>query len=556
MEEAFFENPQWAWAFLILAAVALLLGLYLRWKRGLIKQLGQYPLVRAQMPGFSWRRQWAKAGLVLAALALLITSLLNWQRPVQNGNRPIEGIDMVFALDVSNSMLATDVAPNRLERAKLLMTKLADTLSGNRIGMVAFAGQAFLQLPLTTDVAAARLFIAGANTQSIPIQGTNIALALQEAAATFGPASSYQKVVVLFTDGEEHDADALALTRQLTEQGIVLLTVGVGSPNGATITTADGEAIYTEEGQPVVSRLNEKLLTQLASQTKGKYFALTNNMQEVANSITAALANVNSSGAINSMLINYKSSSHLLMAIAVLLLLLDLWLPEWVKPRVSSKKATAKKPAQIPVPQPTAVALLFVLLMWQWPALGQNANGSLRKAHEAYTQGRLGAADTAYRQILAADSNKVEARFQLGNIAHLRKEFADAQQAYSQVLQQQDKSKEAAIGAWNNKGLTYVQQQNLPKAIEAFKQAVRLNPYDTEVRDNLLAALRDWQRQMQQEKQQNDNSNQPDKKPKQQSGKFNKQEAQDKLQALQQEEKRIRQNMQKQQANSHNKKNW
>ena len=161
------------------------------------------------MIGVSGTRNKIKASLVITAIILLGVAMMNLQKPVQQAGGGLKGVDVMIALDVSNSMMANDVSPNRLERARLLAARLIDTLQGNRVGIIAFAGDAYLQLPLTTDLTAARLYLQSISTSLVPAQGTNIYDALELADQSMDPAAHQYKAVLLVTDGEELDKKAL-----------------------------------------------------------------------------------------------------------------------------------------------------------------------------------------------------------------------------------------------------------------------------------------------------------------------------------------------------------
>ncbi len=270
-----FQYPQ---AFYLLAIVPLLLLVfvfYQRWKGKRVKQIGDPQLVRALFRNHSSAKAVLKFALLVLVFAAGCVAIANPRKRDESSTETRKGIDLVIALDVSNSMLATDIAPNRLARAKQFISKLIDQLKDDRIGLVVFAGNGYLQMPLTFDQSAARLYVSAASPNAIGAQGTSIADALQKSEVAFGEDADRFRSVVLITDGETHDEDALTKARELASKGVMINTVGIGSPQGSTIMdTATGSPKKDENGAVIVSKLNEQLLQQIAAITNGTYVHL------------------------------------------------------------------------------------------------------------------------------------------------------------------------------------------------------------------------------------------------------------------------------------------
>ena len=212
-------------------------------------------------------------------------AVANLRKQSGKGQVTRKGIDVVIALDVSKSMLAEDIQPNRLERAKQTVAKIIDKLGDNRIGLVIFAGRAYMQMPVTTDHSAARLYLSGISPDDVPTQGTVISQALQTCYAAFNTKEKKYRAVILITDGEDHDDEALKVTKQMAEEGIMINTVGIGSPDGAPVPDpGTGRQKTDENGNPVVSKLNEKELMDIAKAGNGLY-QLFNGSDEVAGNL-------------------------------------------------------------------------------------------------------------------------------------------------------------------------------------------------------------------------------------------------------------------------------
>lgn len=221
--------------------------------------------------------------LLMAAFAAGVLAVMNPRRAGAALPVSKKGIDIVIALDVSRSMLATDLAPSRLERAKQFLGKFLSAMPDDRVALVVFAGQAYLQMPFTNDQGAARLFIAGADPSQVPQQGTVISDALAKSARAFSASTEGFKTLLLITDGEDHDEAALATAKDLAKEGVMINCIGIGSPEGTTIPDPlTGGNKKDDAGNTVVSRLNETLLKELAAETQGVYTRLQGSEEAVA----------------------------------------------------------------------------------------------------------------------------------------------------------------------------------------------------------------------------------------------------------------------------------
>lgn len=270
-----FENPYYLYALVLLPVLGLIFFLFVRWKKRALSRLGEPSLLDQLMPETSKYRSGVKFGILLLAFALLF---IGWANP-QWGSKKEEvkrkSVDVLIALDISTSMFAQDIAPNRLERAKRFAESLVDKLKGERIGLILFAGSAYLQMPVTTDYAAAQLFIRSANPNLAGTQGTVIGEAVQLARKSFEGEDGSHKALIVITDGEDHDGEAREQAAQARDDGIFLFTVGVGTPSGGFIPiNVRGREDYKRDqtGQPVRSKLNETVLAEIAEEGDGAYF--------------------------------------------------------------------------------------------------------------------------------------------------------------------------------------------------------------------------------------------------------------------------------------------
>lgn len=323
-----FENPLFLLTLLGIPLMVLLFRFLLIWKRKTVKKIGDVKLVNLLIAGYSPKKFLFKFILIAGAFGLTALGVANLQAPGQIEQIQRQGVDVMIALDVSRSMLAEDVQPNRLERAKQLVNKLIDKLKNDRIGLVLFAGRAYLQMPLTTDHAAAKIYVNTASPASVPTQGTVIGEALTICNNAFGSKDKKFKTVVLITDGEDHDEKTMSIVQNLAENGILLHTIGVGTTTGTTIPDpVTGESKRDQEGNIVVSKLNEIFLQELSQQGHGTYRLLVNT-DETVNSILDQVNSMEQKFITDQSMINYRSFFQWFLVVALIILVGDLFISE------------------------------------------------------------------------------------------------------------------------------------------------------------------------------------------------------------------------------------
>jgi Ca-activated chloride channel family protein len=320
-----FQYPQALYLLGIIPLLILFFISYKVWKKRSIAKIGEKHLVQQLVKNHSPRKQTAKFIFICLAFALGCVALANPRKPDQSSDEARSGIDVMFALDVSNSMLATDVQPTRLEKAKQLMLTLVSKMPGNRIGLVVFAGKSYLQMPLTLDQNAAQLFIASANTTAVPMQGTLMADALDRCNKGFDEDNPRFKTVILISDGETHDEGAIDKAKELAGRGVMINTVGVGSPQGSAIIDSVTHRPKTDQsGQVVVSKLNEQTLQQVAQSATGAYFHL-DDVTQTANGLLQQYVGIEKKPLADISLMNFQTFYIWLAAPMLLFLLLDVF---------------------------------------------------------------------------------------------------------------------------------------------------------------------------------------------------------------------------------------
>ncbi|MCF0177978.1 MAG: VWA domain-containing protein [Bacteroidales bacterium] len=263
-------QPQYLLLLLLIPLFFVMQWIMHRRHKKAMSALGDIKIVNMLMPDFSTGRGWLKMVLFSFAFIFFVIGLSRPQMGARLKERESKGVEIIIALDVSNSMLAEDFTPNRLERAKLAISRLVDKLQGDRIGLVIFAGESFIQLPVTTDYVSAKVFLNSINTNSIPIQGTAIAEALLTSARSFSTQSSASRAIILITDGEDHEGEVLEVAKDIADAGVRIYCIGIGSPEGKPIPVG-GTLLKDKEGNIVVSKLDEPILREIASTGNGDY---------------------------------------------------------------------------------------------------------------------------------------------------------------------------------------------------------------------------------------------------------------------------------------------
>jgi len=273
------DNIEYLYGLLLIPMLVLLFALNRLWRRKALKKLGDMEIISLMMPSVSSGKPTLRFILFIIAVIFLIFGLVNPQIGSKLEEMKREGSDIVICLDVSNSMKAEDFKPNRLSKAKQAIEKLIDKLNNDRIGIIVFAGEAYVQLPITTDYAAAKLFLENVDCDAVPVQGTLISSAIDLAKKSFGTEEGKNKAIIIISDGEAHDDNAIASAREVFEKNIVVHTIGIGSPDGAPIPVYKNK-IQTgfrkdNDGNTVVTKLNEGALQEIASSGNGLYVQAT-----------------------------------------------------------------------------------------------------------------------------------------------------------------------------------------------------------------------------------------------------------------------------------------
>ncbi len=325
-----FETGAYFWLLLLIPVLIFYYLRYLSWRKKSVRRLGNEAIVGQLLPTPIPGRSTTKMVLTILAIVSGIFGLVNLQAGDQSSSVMRKGVDVVFAIDVSKSMLAKDISPDRLGRAKLLVQSMLNKMSNDKVGLVLFAGRAYLQSPLTMDYGTIKMLLNTTNTSSAPTQGTVLSDAIAMSQEAFDKRDRKFKTIVLISDGEDHDEKAVELAKQAAEGGIIIHTIGIGSPNGAPIFDPEtGSNKLDESGQQVITRLNEAVLKEVAEAGKGTYQLLANNNQAVTN-LSNEIAKMESRNMGTNMFLHYKSFYQYFLLLSLLLILVNIFIPNTV----------------------------------------------------------------------------------------------------------------------------------------------------------------------------------------------------------------------------------
>ena len=501
-------------------------------KKQAYKKIGDDWLVKELIANFNASSVLKKFLLITFAMAALVIGVANLRAATGSEKVNRSGIDVMIALDVSKSMLAQDIRPTRIDRAKQLLSRLIDRLGNDRVGIVIFAGRAYLQMPLTGDHSAAKMYLSAATPESVPTQGTVIGDALKMCYASFNPKEKKYKAVILLSDGEDHDEGAISTASQMASEGVIINTIGIGSTEGAPIMDQQTGTFKKDAlGNTVITRLNEDELRSIASKGNGIYQLFTNTEEVIAN-ISSQLKSMDQRSVKDDSLVNYKSFSQYFLAFALILLLIELFMSE------IKRRSGKLKPA-------LTLAFLFITI----PGFAQDEKVLIKEGNEAYKKTDYPLAAANYGKAVEKNPYNAAAQYNLGNAMYKTEKKEEAINAYDASITELKKPVEKS-NAYYNKGVVLHNDNKLPECIDAYKTALKLDPNNEDARQNLQKALqkqKEQEKKEQKEKQDQDKNKDQDKNdsPKPQPSKLTKKDAEEKLKALMQQEKNLQDKLHK-----------
>lgn len=505
-----FAHPDILWLLLVLPP-ALTAFFWWSWRKRqeLAKHFIQARLLPGLISGVSPARQKLRMAAIVLAVAFAILALarpqwgFTWEEVKQRG------LDVVVAIDTSKSMLAEDIAPNRLARAKLAALDLMQQSKSDRLGLVAFAGSAFLQCPLTIDDNAFRQSVEALDVNIIPSGGTALAEAINIARTAFKEGENH-KVLVIFSDGEDNDEGALEAAQQAAKEGLRIFTVGVGTAEGELLRVKDAKGrmdyIRDDQGNVVKSRLNESLLQEMAFATEGRMYLRLAGAKTIDALYEQGLAPLPKSEGQEKLVKRYHERYHWPLAAAILLLLAEMLLPE--------QKRTARRAVDLAEANAMRVSALLALVLL--PAI---ATGSPATALREYRAGRFDAALKEYEQALERRKDDPRLHFNAGAAAYRQGKFDQAIRHFTEALPAQDLTLQEQ--AYYNLGNTLYRageaagdpqkmQQAWEEALRRYDGAIKLNTNNADARFNYEFVKTKVEELKQQQQQQQNQEKPPD----------------------------------------------
>lgn len=332
------EEKIWFWLLLIIPALLVMYGLLVFWQKRAQKKFANPNLLKKLSPDTSIFKGVLKILVLCTAVFFLVIALVNPKMGTKLETVKREGVDLVFAIDVSKSMLAEDIAPNRIEKSKQLVTQIINNLGSDRIGIIAYAGSAYPQLPITTDYSSAKLFLSQMNTDMLSSQGTAIKEAIELAKTYYNDEEQTNRVLFIISDGEDHVGESASIAEQAKEEGIKIFTIGVGDVNGGPIPLKRNGIIQSykkdQNGETVITKLDEETLKEIAAEANGEYI-YGNNTAEVLDKVQDLLNKMDKKEFEAKQFADFKDQFQWFLAAGIFLLFLDIFLLDrktgWLK---------------------------------------------------------------------------------------------------------------------------------------------------------------------------------------------------------------------------------
>ncbi|HEY3864220.1 MAG TPA: VWA domain-containing protein [Verrucomicrobiae bacterium] len=557
-----FEYPQVLWmAAVIVPALAGFFYWSWRVKQKLVLQFVHSRLASSLMAGVSPAREKVRLALQVAAVAGILCAIARPQWGFAWEEAKQQGLDIIAAIDTSKSMLARDVLPNRLEKAKLAVMDLMRLAKSDRMGLVVFAGGAFLQAPLTLDDQAFQQAVDAVAVGVVPVGGTSLSSAIRTTLQAFEKGNDNHKVMVLFTDGDDHDTDqdTIAAAKEAADAGMRIFTMGVGTPQGELLQVADEQGNMTfikdENGNAVKSNLNEKLLREIATDANGFYLPL-QGATPMETLYSRGLAPLPKSEETTRLTRVYQERYHWFLGFAVLCLVAEALLPERARSRAARKRTAAPALAKV------AAAIVLALVPW-------NSSASPSSAFRDYQSGHFTNAFDEYNRLAQQKTNDYRLHYDAGAAAYKSMKLDDAEKQFNAALNSPEiiSNPQTQQSTYYNLGNTLYQmgepqpdpdkkKELWQQAIENYDRAIRLNTNDFDASNNMAFVQRKLEqlKQQQQQQQQQDKKDKKDQKDQKQKQDQNDQNQQQKKDQQGKQQKDQNQQQQKQQKSDQQKK--
>ena len=529
----YLAQPLYLLLILLIPLMYIAYWLMRRWRKRRIARFGDPDLVSSLAPLVPRRKGWLKLTLISLALLFFAIGMARPQLGAILKEKQVRGAEIMVVLDVSNSMLAEDYSPNRLERAKLAISKLVDELQGDRIGLIIFAGESFVQLPVTSDYVSAKIFLSSITTESVPVQGTAMGEAIRTAIKSFTSESENSRAIILITDGENHEDDPVAAARDAVDMGARVFCIGVGSPEGKPI-PVDGELLKDKDGNIVVTRLDEATLKEVASAGKGLYVRA-GNTEFGLNPVIDEIRSLEEKDFQSVVFEEYDEQYMYFFAIALIFMLIEFMISDTRNRRSLFGGGKGM------------VAVLILMLASPVMLQAQSDRSEVRAGNREFKKGEFREAELDYKRALVEDSTSITAKYNLGNALYRTESYSEAE-LYLKGLGDSLKSvsPSRASDCFHNSGNLALKQKKYQEAVDAYKESLRLEPDNFETKSNLAYAQKMLKEQQQQQQQQQQNQNQQQDQKDQQDQDQNKEQDQQN-QDNKQDQNQDQQNQQQQQ---------
>lgn len=494
----YLAQPLYLLLILLIPLMYIAYWLMRRWRKRRIARFGDPDLVSSLAPLVPRRKGWLKLTLISLALLFFAIGMARPQLGAILKEKQVRGAEIMVVLDVSNSMLAEDYSPNRLERAKLAISKLVDELQGDRIGLIIFAGESFVQLPVTSDYVSAKIFLSSITTESVPVQGTAMGEAIRTAIRSFTSESENSRAIILITDGENHEDDPVAAARDAVDMGARVFCIGVGSPEGKPI-PVDGELLKDKDGNIVVTRLDEATLKEVASAGKGLYVRA-GNTEFGLNPVIDEIRSLDEKDFQSVVFEEYDEQYMYFFAIALIFMLIEFMISDTRNRRSLFGGGKGM------------VAVLILMLASPVMLQAQSDRSEVRAGNREFKKGEFREAELDYKRALVEDSTSITAKYNLGNALYRTESYSEAE-LYLKGLGDSLKSvsPSRASDCFHNSGNLALKQKKYQEAVDAYKESLRLEPDNFETKSNLAYAQKMLKEQQQQQQQQNQNQQQDQK---------------------------------------------
>ena len=514
-----FEDITYLYLLAVIPVLALLRFMMTRTQKKRLKKFGDPQLVRQLMPDVSRWRPAVKFWLLQAALALIIVMLARPQFGTRISHEKRQGIETLIAMDISNSMLAEDVTPSRLDRCKMMVENLVDNFTDDKIGLIVFAGDAFIQLPITSDYVSAKMFLADIQPSMIRTQGTDIALAIRKAQNSFTQEENIGKAIIVITDGEDHEGGAVEAAKEARKKGMRVYVLGVGSDGGSPIPDGNGGYMKDRSGNTVMTRLNQDMCRQIAQAGGGAYIHVDNN-SDAQRQLDNELAKLAKKETESTVFSEYDEQFQAVGILVILLLIAELCILECKNPLLRNVRFFKGK-------RRYSSAMTLLMLMTGMAANAQNDRDYIREGNRNFRSGKFAEAEVSYRKSIEKNPRNPQAAYNLGNALFAQKKDSAAVVAYESGVQLETSAIRKSMG-YHNMGVVCQSHKMFSEAIEAYKNALRLNPKDDEARYNLEICKKQQKNQQNKQNQDKQDQKKDDKGKDQKKDQQKEQQKQDK----------------------------